>query len=208
MKLFYAPGACSLASHITLEELGLPYEAVRLNLMEGEQRKPEYLALNPKGRVPALATEQGVLTESPAILVYLAGLKPDADLLPADPWARGQAVSFLVWCSGTVHGIGFAGLFRAARFASSEAGQADVKATARETVLAGMTDIEARYQGKDWLFGAFGVADLYPVIFRRWAARVGLDIAAYPNLAGLAARLAARPAAARVIAREGIELDR
>lgn len=208
MKLFYAPGACSLASHIALEEVGAAFEAVRVNLMEGEQRKPEYLAINPKGRVPALVTEQGVLTESPAILMYVAGLKPELNLLPADPWARAQAASFIIWCSGTVHGIGFAGVFRAARFATAEAAQADVKETARATMLAGMAEIEARYEGKDWLFGAFTVADLYPVIFRRWAARVGTDLTAYPNLNALAARLAARPGAARAIAREQIELDR
>ncbi|MFM9981822.1 MAG: glutathione S-transferase N-terminal domain-containing protein, partial [Burkholderiales bacterium] len=78
LKLFYSPGACSLASHIALEEAGAPYELMRLNFKADDQRKPEYLKVNPKGRVPALVTDRGTLTESPAILAYIAQTFPAA----------------------------------------------------------------------------------------------------------------------------------
>jgi glutathione S-transferase len=207
MKLFYAPGACSLAAHVALEEIGAPFEAVRLNLMEGDQRRPDFLAINPKGLAPALATPAGVLTESVAILVFLADANPGAHLLPADPWMRAQAISFLAWCSGTVHGVAFAGVFRPGRFAADEAVHPVIRASALEAVKGHLAGIDQRLTGRDWVFDAFSVADLYPLIFRRWGARVGIDMVAYPALLAHADRLAQRPAVARVIAREGIKLD-
>jgi glutathione S-transferase len=207
MKLFYAPGACSLAAHIVLEEIGAPFEGIRLNLIEGEQRRPDYLAINPKGRVPALATTDSVLTESPAILIHLADAYPTLALLPAAPWARAQAISFLAWCSGTVHGLAFAGVFRPARFSADETAHAAIRAHALESVKDHLAEIEQRLTGKAFMFDAFSVADLYPLIFRRWAARVGIDMAAYPALVAHADRLAQRPAIARVLERESIKLD-
>ena len=84
LKLFYAPGSCALASHVALEEVGAEYEAVRVDLRANDQRKPEYLAINPKGRVPALVTDKGVLTENPAILAFVAQSFPEARLAPLD----------------------------------------------------------------------------------------------------------------------------
>src|SRR5690348_10920017 len=84
LKLFYATGTCALASHIALEEAGAEYETVRLDFHSNDQRKPEYLALNPKGRVPALVTDRGILTETPAILVFIAQTFPKAHLAPLD----------------------------------------------------------------------------------------------------------------------------
>ena len=84
LKLFYAPGSCALASHVALEEAGAKYEAVRVDMRAKDQRKPEYLAINPKGRVPALVTDKGVLTESPAILAFVAQSFPEARLAPLD----------------------------------------------------------------------------------------------------------------------------
>jgi len=84
LKLFYAVGSCALASHIALEEAGAEYEAVRLDFAAGDQRKPEYLKINPKGRVPALITDRGILTETPAMLVYVAQSFPDPVLAPMD----------------------------------------------------------------------------------------------------------------------------
>ena len=92
IRLFYSLGSCSLASHIALEEAGAAYEVVRTNVRIGDQLKPEYLAINPKGRVPALVTDQGVLTETVAILSYIAETHPQANLLPVDAWARHQAL--------------------------------------------------------------------------------------------------------------------
>lgn len=207
MKLFLAPGACSLAAHIVLEEIGQPYEAVTLNLMNGDQRGADYLAMNPKGKVPFLVTPSGGLSESVAILTYLADSRPDLSLLPGDAFARAEAMSFLTWCSGTVHGHAFASVFRAARFADDEAAQAAIKAKGLAEVTSHLQAIEARLRGREWVLDHFTVADLYPMIFRRWAARVGIAMEAYPALVAHAERVAARPAASRAIAQEGIRLD-
>jgi glutathione S-transferase len=207
MKLFYSPGACSLAAHVALEELGAPYEAVLVNVAQGDQRKPEFLALNPKGRVPFLVTEQGGLSESVAILTYLADRRPDLGLLPADPWSRAQALSFVTWCAGTVHGTAFAGVFRSARFADDETAHPAIKEKGTSDVRAHLATINERVTGRDYVMDHFTIADLYPMIFRRWAARVGLDMGAYPALLAHAERIASRPAAARAIAQEGIRLD-
>src|SRR5687768_17636747 len=103
MKLFYAPGTCALASHIALEDAGANYEVVRLDFAGGEQRKPEYLKINPKGRVPALATDRGVLTENPAILAFIAQSFPKAKLAPFDDaWTYAQVQSFNAYLCATV----------------------------------------------------------------------------------------------------------
>src|SRR6185437_8440173 len=104
IKLFYAPHACSLASHITLEEAGVPYTAVRVDFVKSEQRQPEYLAINPKGRVPALVTDRGILTETPAILAFIAQSYPQAALAPLDdPFALAQVQAFNSYLCSTVH---------------------------------------------------------------------------------------------------------
>lgn len=94
LKLFYSPGACSLASHVALEEAGAAFETQRVDLREGAQRGPDYLALNPKGKVPALATDKGVLTENPAILGYVARSFPEAGLAPDDSFAWSEVQAF------------------------------------------------------------------------------------------------------------------
>jgi glutathione S-transferase len=103
-KLYYAPGTCALATHIALEEAGAPYEAVLVDFRSQSQRSPEYLAVNPKGRVPALVTESGTLTETPALLCFVAQRFPNAELAPlADPFALAQVQEFNSYLCSTVH---------------------------------------------------------------------------------------------------------
>jgi glutathione S-transferase len=208
MKLFYAPGACSLAPHILLEEAGAAFETARLDLSKGEQRRPEYLAVNPEGRVPFLTTARGGLSQNVAISLHIAETHPQAGLIPADPWVKAQAVSWLVWLSGTVHGTAFAAYFRAARFADGEEAQAAVKAKSVGEIANHFTRMEQHLtQSGEYAFGAFSVADPMMLVLRRWGIRIGLDMAAYPHLAAHANRIAARPGAARAIATEGIRID-
>src|SRR5215813_9100952 len=95
-RLYYAPGTCALATHIALEEAGAPYEAVLVDFSSQSQRSPEYLAINPKGRVPALVTETGTLTETPALLCFVAQRFPNAELAPLpDPFALAQVQEFI-----------------------------------------------------------------------------------------------------------------
>ena len=104
IKLYYSPGSCALASHIALEEAGADYEAVRIDFGLDEQKKPDFLAINPKGRVPALVSDKGILTETPAILVFISQTYPASSLAPVnDPWALAQAQSFNNYLCATVH---------------------------------------------------------------------------------------------------------
>src|SRR6201981_1708719 len=103
-KLYYAPGTCALATHIALEEAGAPYEAILVDFRSQAQRSAEYLAVNPKGRVPALVTDAGTLTETPALLVFVAQRFPAAELAPlADPFALAQVQEFNSYLCATVH---------------------------------------------------------------------------------------------------------
>src|SRR3954466_3908259 len=103
MKLYYTPGTCALASHIALEEAGADYTTVRVDFKSDEQRQPDYLAINPKGRVPALVTAHGVLTETPAILAYVAQSFPQARLAPSDPFGFAEVQAFNNYLCSTVH---------------------------------------------------------------------------------------------------------
>ena len=127
LTLFYALNTCSLASHIALEDSGAAYEAKRLNFAENDQRKPEYLKINPKSRVPALVTDQGILTETPAILVYIAQSFPKANLAPLnDPFRLGQIQSFNSYLCSTVH-VAHAHRMRGYRWTDDEAARETMK---------------------------------------------------------------------------------
>lgn len=122
--LYYAPGTCALVTHIALEEAGAPYEAVRLDFSKGEQRSPEFLAINPHGRVPALVTDEGTITENLAILGYIADQHgADGSVPRGNAFETARTMQLLSWLSGTVHGTAFAGLFRPGRFSQDEAAQ-------------------------------------------------------------------------------------
>jgi len=132
LTLYYAPGACSMASHIALEETGAPYQTQLVGLAQGEQTKPEYLnKVNPRGKVPALQTDDGILTENVAILTYLARTFPDAKLLPTDPLGTARALSHMAYLSNTVHPA-FTHIMRPGRFATDESAHENLKATGRK----------------------------------------------------------------------------
>src|SRR6185437_14223862 len=127
LKLFYAPNACSLAPHIALNEAGADYEAVLVDTKSGEQRSPAYLAINPKARVPSLATDRGILTEVPVLLGYIARNFPKAELAPADQFDFFEMQSFNTYLASTIH-ITYAHLFRPERYADTDAAKADMRA--------------------------------------------------------------------------------
>src|SRR6202171_6072711 len=134
LKLFYAVGSCALASHIALEEAGAEYEAVRLDFAAGDQRKPEYLKVNPTGRVPALITDSGILTETPAILAYVAQVFPKAGLAPlADPFAFARVQAFNSYLCSTVH-VAHAHRMRGYRWADDPAAIEEMRRKVPTTV--------------------------------------------------------------------------
>lgn len=205
-KLFYAPGACSLAAHIAFVEAGAPVELVRLDLHKGEQRNPEYLAVNPMGRVPLLVTDRGTLTEVPAILAWIAQTWPEAELSPADPWEAAQVQSFNAYLSSTVH-ITFATWFRPARFAPGQTAADEMKAHFPTALAAAFAFVEAQLEaaGGPWVHGArYTTSDPYLLTMIRWAKRVEADLSGFPHIGAHAERTLARPAVARAFEAEGI----
>ena len=206
LKLFYSPNACSLGSHIALAEAGADYQAVRLDLKAGDQRKPDYLALNPKGRVPALATGDGIITENPAILNWIAESFPKARLKPDDAFAYAQMQSFNLYLASTVH-VTFAHLFRTERWADSDSARSEVKAKVPSSLASQWTLIENRLaDGRTWVCGdQYTVADPYLHVFSRWLERDGAGgSAAMPLTRAHRARMQERPAVKAVLAEEGL----
>ena len=207
IKLYYAPGACSFASHIALEEIGLPYETVKLDLAAGDQRKPEYLALNPRGRVPTVVVGGEVLTENVGIMAYFAGGYPKAGIWPKDTWHQAKALSTMAWLSNTVHPT-YTRLVRPARFVDGEDHQEALKAKARADYWGYLQEIDKLLQGRKWAIGdSFTVVDGYLLVFYRWANRNRYDVKGLRNYTALMDKVLARPSVKKVMADEGITLD-
>lgn len=203
MKLFYAPGACSIGIHVILEELGQPYEAHKINLQAGEQYAPGFKAVNPKSKVPTLERDDGsVLTEFPAIATWLARSHPEKALLPTDLEGETRALEAMDYVVATIHMQGFGRMFRPGNYAPSEADHDAVKARGREIFEAGLATMETALAGKDYLTGSFSVADAALFYVEFWGAdRMKMTLP--PNCAAHYARMKARPAVARVLAAEG-----
>jgi glutathione S-transferase len=203
MKLYYAPGACSIGIHVLLEELGKPYESEAVNLREGAQFKPEFTTVNPKSKVPTLVRDDGsVLTEYPAIAYWLARTSPFANLLPDDIDLQTQALSLTDYAVSTVHMQGFARLFRSSNFAPNPADEEGVKARGKEIVEKGFANIDKALQGKDYAVGPFSIADSAIFYVEFWSKRVGLSLPS--NCAAHLERMLARPAVQRVLKQEGL----
>lgn len=204
-KIFYSPGACALASHIALADAGADYEAVRVNFQTGEQRSPEYLKINPKGRVPALVTPKGILTENPAILLYLAQTFPQAMLAPLDdPWALAQAQAFNSYLCSTVH-VHHAHRTRGTRWADDEASIEGMK----KKVAQNMTDAFALIEGEmlkgPWVLGsAYSMCDPYLFTLAGWLEGDGVDIKRFPRVNDHYQRMLQRPAVQRAMKEQGL----
>src|SRR6185436_4838714 len=158
LKLYYAPGACSTASHIGLEESGAKYEGQALAFAKNEQKTAEYLKINPRGRVPALVTDEGPIIENTAILDYIAG-KYAPQLMPKDPTQRARAISLMAWFSNWVH-PSFTHISRPERFATDAAVFDHLKATGRNNFHGALKEIDGIIGSKQWILGdQFSVVD-------------------------------------------------
>jgi len=204
MKLYYAPGACSIGIHVLLEEIGKPYEAVAVNLREGAQFKPDFTAVNPKSKVPTLQKNDGsVLTEYPAIAVWLAASNPDAKIMPQGADALAKALEVTDYCVATMHMHGFSRIFRPSAYAANEAEHAAVKAKGEEIFEKGLAWLDQQLEGRDYVTGSFSFADtaVFYVCFW-WAARLNKPLP--KNVAAHYARMQARPAVQRTLKAEGL----
>jgi glutathione S-transferase len=201
LTLYYSPGSCAGASHIALEESGLAYEAVRVNLGAGEQRRPDYLALNPKGRVPALATDRGVISENVAILAFVAQSAPEKRLAPLDdPFAFAQMQAFNAYLAATVH-VAHAHGPRASRWADDPAAMAEMKRKVPQTMAEGFELIETHMFKGPWVMGeAYSVADPYLFTVASWLEMDQVDPKRFPKVLDHRNRMAERPAVKKVLA--------
>jgi glutathione S-transferase len=209
MKLYYAPGACSLAPHIALEEVGERFELSRVDLAADQQNSPDYLRINPKARVPALADGNWVLTEAPAILRYIAARHPAAGLWPWDSREEARCAEWLNWLSSTIQPA-FGHVRRAARYASNPRAVDDVAATGKKTALDLWHRVDDKLGDGPWAIGErYSVADPLLVVYWIWGRGpvLGFDmINDFPNWTAHARRLSARPAVQRAFASEGLPL--
>lgn len=198
LTLYYSPDSCARAVQIALEEVGADYEPVPMSLPKGDQRAPDYLAINPKGRVPALVTDHGVLTETPAILAYIARCYPASPLgLPDDPWALAELDSFNTYIVSTLH-VAHAHKQRGHRWADDPAAIAEMRRKVPETVGASFALIETKLFRGPWAMGErFSIADPYLFVFSEWLEGDGVDPARFPKIAAHTAAMKTRPSVQR-----------
>ncbi len=200
--LYTARNACSLASHIALEYVGADYEVRVLDFSANQQRTPDYLGINPKGRVPALITEQGILTETPAILAFICQTWPQANLAPVnDPFRFAKLQEFNSYLCSTVH-VAHAHLYRGYRWADDPAAIEDMKKKVPQTVGECFTLIEQELLKGPWVFGdTYTVSDMYLYTVSQWLEADGVDIQRFPKVAALRQRMSADPVVTKVLAR-------
>ena len=205
MKLYFSPGACSIGIHILLEDIGKPYEVERVNLAEGQQYGPDYKAVSPKSKIPALSRDDGsVLTEYGAIATWLARTNPSAGLIPHDPDAEARALEAMDYAVGTIHMQGFARIARPGNFSPDEAQKEAVQARGREIFSNGLRILAEKLGDKTWVAGDYSIGDSAVFYVCNWAPRAGTELPA--PLAGHFARMKERPAVQRVFSAEGLAI--
>jgi len=203
LAFYYAPNTCALASHIALEEAGAAYEPRRVDFSSAEQTKPDYLKVNPKARVPALVTDRGVLTENPAILVYVAQTYRSARLAPLeDPFAFAELQAFNSYLCSTVH-VAHAHRVRGYRWADEPEALEAMKKKVPQSVGACFELIERQFFRGPWVMGeTYTIADPYLFTLASWLEGDGVDPRAYPRVREHRSRMAERPAVKRALAQE------
>lgn len=202
LTLYYAPGTCALAAHLALELAGARYDTVRLDFRQQQQRSPEYLRINPKGRVPALATPQGVLTETPALLQFIAQSHPQAGLAPDDPFGLAKMNEFNSYLSSTVH-VNHAHKGRGYRWVDPEDTGAleAMKKKVPQTMAESFALIEEQMLQGPWVLGErMSTSDLYLFTIARWLEGDGVDVQRFPRVADHMQRVDALPAVRAVLA--------
>ncbi|MFB9951478.1 glutathione S-transferase family protein [Rhizobium puerariae] len=201
--LYFAPGTCALASHIALAESGLPYEVRRVKFAENEQRSEAYLKINPKGRVPALVMDKGVLTETVAILAFIAQVAREANLAPLDdPFLFGRMQAFNAYLASTVH-VAHAHGRRGTRWADEPSSHADMQRKVPQTMGESFRLIEDELLAGPYVLGdRYSIADPYLFTIATWLEGDKVDIARFPRVQAHFEAMKARPAVQKAFAEE------
>ena len=200
MKIWFAKGTIGIAVVIAAREAGIDAELIEIDFAAKEQTQAAYLDINPKGRVPAVASDQGLLTETGAILEFIAGLVPEKRLMPADPWAAAQLRSALHYFASTMH-VNHAHRMRGYRWASEDSSFADMAANVPRTMGESAAFVETELLQGPWVMGDdFTIADIHLFMLTSWLEGDGVDVTDYPRLAAHFSAMQKRPAVAWALA--------
>ena len=199
LKLYFFPGACSLAAHVALEETGAPYERKSVDLRGGEQNGEEFRRINPRGQVPVLDVDGTVITESVAILAHVGRQFPQARLLPTNAVEEARCLALMTWISSQVDPV-FRRLARPERIVSDDAARSNVKESAADAYWEKCQEIDSLIADREWLMGTqYTVCDAYALVYYGWATRFNLPVVKLANYTAHKQRLLERPAVRRVL---------
>jgi glutathione S-transferase len=202
LTLYFCPGLCSLASHITLEESGAEYAVKPIMVFKGEHQSDAYKKINARGKVPALDIDGVILVENAAIMAYVANRFPNANLKPKDPLEEARWLSLMTWFSNTLH-PSFAQIFRADKFSDDKNAHPAIKEAGKKAALANLTEIDHMLAGKQWIMGnQFTTCDAYAMVFYSWGSRAELPVKDLKNYTAWKDRMLQRPAVRRILERE------
>jgi glutathione S-transferase len=199
LTLYYSPGSCSIAARIVLDDIGKPYQLERISIRDGEHESARFLQINPRGRIPVLVEDSGVLVENLAILTYLASASPEAKLFPDDLASQAQCLAMLSWLTNTVQ-PGFSRFFRPYRISADETSHAGIKALAKEFCWSNLAEADAILSRQQWLGGdAYSISDPCGLVYCAWAIRIGLPLQDLKFLAAFKDRMLGRPNVKRIL---------
>ena len=205
IKLWYASGACSLAPHVLLHEVRVPFDAVETPVAKGAHLTDEFARINPKKRVPVLSLDGEMITEVPAIATAIADLAPERHLMGRTALDRARVYEWMTWLSGTLHGQGFGALWRPQRFSDEPEASQSITAKGKRTVSECFGFIESRLSGPYSTGDGFTAVDPYLLVFYRWGNGIGIDMpGTCPNYTAFAQRLVQRASVAAALAAEGL----
>ena len=204
-KLFYSPGSAAMAPHALLEEIGKPFELVKVDTKSNEHKKPEYLKLNPNGRVPTLVDGDQVIYETAAIMLHLADKHSGSGLAPSVGTSeRALYYQWLVYMTNTVQEA-YIEYYHPDYYAKTEAGQAEVKAVSEERLQPMFQILDKALEKGPFLLGStFTGADIFLMMMARWSRNMKKPAATYPNIKRCVDAVMARPATQRMMKAQGL----
>ena len=206
MKLYYSPGACSLAPHIALKEIGQPYTVELVSTMDGSTRKKEHLNINPKGRVPVLSNDDILITEVSAILIYLATNKSDCNLLSKTSIGLTRTIEWMNWLAG-IHASVIAQNWRTERFTDDPSAFHGIQKKGMKNLQETYGQINEMLNGLNWAVDdKYSIVDPYLLVFFRWGNRLGLKMRNYSFWTMHAERMEQRDAVISVLEKEAISI--
>lgn len=204
IKLWYSPGACSLAPHVLLHEIAASFEAIETPVSTGATLTDAFSRINPKQRVPVLALDGDIITELPAIAAAISSLSPEHHLMGRTPLDRVRAVEWMNWLSGTLHGQGFGCLWRPGRFTDDAQAFDGIREKGRNTISGCFDMIEQKLQQPYAVGGAFTAVDPFLLVFHRWGSAIGMEMATrYPRYSAFALTISERTSVKSALIAEG-----